>query len=295
MTTQMSSLPVVKGFFIDLGRYKPVFFPEIANNVFIEISELTHHSECIEIVVVQLRILGAPFLPRIKQNISRRELAAVGIGTRWTIATDLQLANAFSHTVSHPALQHRVFVEHVLSRNMKPVAVSNAVANINFTMTGGNQNGRQQEDDTDHSIIIRHESAGYTKTSGGEPLWTLVADSAAHSMEDSITRIKDVRMVFYDQEAGDILLTAEYGELMPEYRTVTVSNNVKVTNPQGDTLQTDYLEYKEAGNILQTDRMVTIHIGQFMVMGKGMQVDVETRTLVLLNDVKAQFDGIDSH
>ncbi len=114
-------------------------------------------------------------------------------------------------------------------------------------------------------------------------------------MEDSITRIKDVRMVFYDQEAGDILLTAEYGELMPEYRTVTVSNNVKVTNPQGDTLQTDYLEYKEAGNILQTDRMVTIHIGQFMVMGKGMQVDVETRTLVLLNDVKAQFDGTDSH
>ncbi len=145
------------------------------------------------------------------------------------------------------------------------------------------------------NVDLTLQNIKYTKTSGGEPLWTLVADSAAHSMEDSITRIKDVRMVFYDQEAGDILLTAEYGELMPEYRTVTVSNNVKVTNPQGDTLQTDYLEYKEAGNILQTDRMVTIHIGQFMVMGKGMQVDVETRTLVLLNDVKAQFDGTDSH
>jgi LPS export ABC transporter protein LptC len=145
------------------------------------------------------------------------------------------------------------------------------------------------------NVDLTLQNIKYTKTSGGEPLWTLVADSAAHSKEDSITRIKDVRMVFYDQEAGDIELTAEHGELMPEYRTVTVRTNVKVTNSQGNTLQTDYLEYKEAGNILQTDRMVTIHMGQFMVKGKGMQVDLETRTLVLLSDVEAQFDGTDSH
>lgn len=145
------------------------------------------------------------------------------------------------------------------------------------------------------NVDLTLKNIKYTKTRDGEPLWTLIADSAAHSMDDSITRIKNVRMIFYDQDDGDVLLTAESGELIPEYSTVTVSTNVVVKNPKGNTLKTDFLEYKEAVNILQTDRIVTIIGDHFVVYGKGMTVDVDERTLVLLSDVKAELRGMDSY
>ena len=113
-------------------------------------------------------------------------------------------------------------------------------------------------------------------------------------MEDGITRIQNVRMIFFDQEDGDIELTADFGNLMPEIRKVTVSSNVVVTSASGNTLQTDYLEYDETGNILQTDSKVKINFDQIVATGKGLQMDVIERTLVLLNDVKAQVGGIDN-
>ncbi len=129
----------------------------------------------------------------------------------------------------------------------------------------------------------------YTKTRGGKPLWSLVADSAAQSKEDGSIRIKNVRMVIFDQELGDIELTAGEGELKPEDRTVTVSSSVLVTNSSGNSLQTEHLEYEESTNILKTDRMVKIDFDHFILSGKGMQVDVTERTLVLLGNVNAEF------
>ena len=122
-----------------------------------------------------------------------------------------------------------------------------------------------------------------------------MANSAAHSTEEGITRIEDVQMVFFDREGGDMRLTADRGELRPEDQIVAVSSNVVMVSSQGNTLQTDYLEYDEVSNILQTDRMVKIDADHYSVNGTGMQVDVTERTLVLLDDVIAQSVGIESH
>ena len=127
----------------------------------------------------------------------------------------------------------------------------------------------------------------YTKTRDGVPLWTLVADSATRTMDDDIIRVKSVRMVFFDPEMGDIVLTADQGELQPENRTVAVHSNVKVVSPPGNIMLTEYLEYKEAANILQTDKEVKIRFDHFEVSGKGMQMDTVKRTLLLLSNVKA--------
>ena len=144
------------------------------------------------------------------------------------------------------------------------------------------------------NVDLTLKNIKYIKNHAGKPLWTLVADSAAHSMEDGITRVKNVHIVFFDQEAGDVEITAEQGKLMPEYRTVTVSSNVMVTSASGDSLQTDYLEYEETSKILRTDRRVKFNTDYFMVSGRGMRMDVVERTLVLHNDVKAQFGETDS-
>lgn len=144
------------------------------------------------------------------------------------------------------------------------------------------------------NVDLTLKNIKYTKTRDGEPLWTLVADSA-QSMDDGITRIENVRMVFFDREGGDIELTADQGQLIPEYRLVTVSSNVMVKDSPGNTLQTDYLKYVQTSNSLQTDRMVTINREHFIVTGKGMEMDIVKRAVVVLSDVEAQFGGMDSH
>lgn len=144
------------------------------------------------------------------------------------------------------------------------------------------------------NVDLTLKNIKYSKTKDGEPLWTLVADSASHTMDDSITRIKNIRMIFYNQDDGDAVLTAESGELIPEYSTITVSTNVVLKNAKETTLRTDYLEYKETENILQTDRTVKIIGDHFVIKGKGMTVDVAERTLVLLSEVKAELKGLNS-
>ena len=61
------------------------------------------------------------------------------------------------------------------------------------------------------NVDLTLKNITYTKTRDGEPLWTLVANSAAHSTEEGITRIEDVRMVFFDRKGGDMRLTADRG------------------------------------------------------------------------------------
>jgi len=142
------------------------------------------------------------------------------------------------------------------------------------------------------NVDLTLKNIKYTKTRAGEPLWTLVADSA-HSMEDGITRINNVRMVFFDRENGDVELTADQGELIPAHRSVTVSSNVMLVSSPGNFLQTDYLRYEEASNTLQTDKMVKITRDNFIVSGKGMEMDTVERTLILLSDVKSKFGGME--
>jgi len=137
------------------------------------------------------------------------------------------------------------------------------------------------------NVDLTLKNIKYTKTRDGEPLWTLVADSADHSIIDGITRIVNVRMVFFDPQMGEIVLTADQGELLPENRTVKVHSNVKIISPPGNVILTEFLEYKESTNILHTDKEVRLNFDHFEVIGKGMQMDVENRNLHLLSNVKA--------
>ncbi|KPJ99199.1 MAG: hypothetical protein AMJ60_05785 [Desulfobacterales bacterium SG8_35] len=140
-------------------------------------------------------------------------------------------------------------------------------------------------------VDLALENIQYTKTHNGKTLWTLVADSAAHSMEDSIIRIENIRMVFFDSDMGDIVLTADQGEIIPQNKTVKVRSNVTVASTSGKVMQTEYLEYIEATNSLHTDKMVRMNFDHFTVSGKGMKMDIEKRIIYLSGSVKALLGG----
>lgn len=124
-----------------------------------------------------------------------------------------------------------------------------------------------------------------TKTRAGESLWTLVAESAAQSQEDGIMLLNNLQLYFFDKNAQKTEITADRGSFGSPDQKMIFSSNVVMTNPSGNSLLTEYLEYDELSNVFQTDRSVKINFNNLIVRGIGMQIDVENQTLILLNDV----------
>lgn len=139
-------------------------------------------------------------------------------------------------------------------------------------------------------IDLSLEEISYTETRDGIPRWTLVADSAAHSVGEGRTRIANVRMTFHDvDEQGDVTLTAREGTLRTETREVEVEGDVIVRSPQGYTFFTDRLEYRESDRRIRTEDPVRIVSETMELTGRGMLLDVEDRTFVLLRDVQGHW------
>ncbi len=141
------------------------------------------------------------------------------------------------------------------------------------------------------SANLTLQNIKYTKTRAGAPLWTLRAESADH-VENGITLVKNIQIVFFRKDKGNIELTADEGKLMPADGPVSVSSNVIVRTPSGQTLRTNFLEYEETSNFLRTKEVVQVSTDDYIVTAKGMQMDVSKQTWVLLKDVKGQLGDV---
>jgi LPS export ABC transporter protein LptC len=138
------------------------------------------------------------------------------------------------------------------------------------------------------NVDLSLKQINYTETRDGKRHWTLVADSADHTVKDGTTRIENIHMTFYDEESGDVILTAEKGELKSDSREVTVRGDVVVQNPQGYFLYTDSLLYREAERMITTEEPVRMVSEKMEVTGVGMRLHIEDHTLVLLSDIQAR-------
>ena len=102
-----------------------------------------------------------------------------------------------------------------------------------------------------------------------------------------MTRIDGLRMVFFDPKQGEIVLTADQGELLPREDRVQVRTNVVLTDHRGLTVHTRTLEYVDADRSLQTDDPVTILSGGLSVTGTGLRIDTQKRRMTVGGRVRA--------
>lgn len=138
------------------------------------------------------------------------------------------------------------------------------------------------------NVDLSLQQINYTETSEGKPRWTLVADSAAHSVGEGVTRIENIHMTFYDEQNGDMVLTAESGEMDSASRDVTVRGNVAIVGARELALYTEHLEYRAGERTIRNDRPVRMVTETMEVSGVGMRLDVRNRTLKLLSKVEAR-------
>lgn len=142
------------------------------------------------------------------------------------------------------------------------------------------------------NVDLSLQKINYTETSEGKPRWTLVADSAAHNVGEGITRIENIHMTFYDEQNGDMVLTAEKGEMDSASRDVTVRGNVAIVGSRKWALYTEHLQYRAADRTIRNAEPVRLLSETMEVSGVGMRLDVRNRSLRLLSKVEARLSAI---
>lgn len=142
------------------------------------------------------------------------------------------------------------------------------------------------------NIDLALKEIRYTETSDGIRRWTLVADSAAHSVSEGVSRIENVQMTFYDRQgAEDVVLSARSGSFRVDTREVEVHGDVEIKSSRGYALYTEQLNYSEADRVVRTAASVRMVSAGMELTGKGMRLNVVDHTLVLLSAVRARIEA----
>jgi len=142
------------------------------------------------------------------------------------------------------------------------------------------------------NIDLSMKEIRYTETSDGNRRWMLVADSAAHSMGEGVTRIENINMVFFDRRGNeDVILTARSGSFQVDSRQVEVHGDVVVKSPRGFVLYTEHLTYGEADRMIHTSDPVRMVSEGMELTGKGLRLNVDNHTLELLSSVRARIEA----
>jgi LPS export ABC transporter protein LptC len=129
----------------------------------------------------------------------------------------------------------------------------------------------------------------YTQVTEGVRKWTLSAQGARFDRGSGVITLNRVELTFYPDEGGEIFLQGDQGEYDQKKKLVTLRGNVRGRTHDGMTIKTELLVYSEEKELVTTDKIVVLAGPKFKVRGKGMEVKVPKRTLVLKSEVDSVF------
>ncbi|MBN1141741.1 MAG: LPS export ABC transporter periplasmic protein LptC [Deltaproteobacteria bacterium] len=126
-----------------------------------------------------------------------------------------------------------------------------------------------------------------TNTQAGSASWRLSAEAADFNLQTKSGRLKNIRVVFFDSDKGDMELTADQGEVGPDGGSFRAIGNVILKNAQGQALFSDDLEYLQEGSLIRTESRVRIAADGLVLLGRGLRYQVRERLFQLLNEIEA--------
>ncbi|NLC70252.1 MAG: LPS export ABC transporter periplasmic protein LptC [Desulfuromonadaceae bacterium] len=126
-----------------------------------------------------------------------------------------------------------------------------------------------------------------TNSHEGATSWRLIAETADFDIGTKSGWLKNVRLVFFNKDKGDMELTADKGEVGADGSSFRAIGNVTLKGSEGYTLFCDDLEYSQKDSLIRTESPVRIVDERMELRGRGLKYHVEERLFELLNDIEA--------
>jgi len=136
-------------------------------------------------------------------------------------------------------------------------------------------------------VDLALEKFTYTETVEGHRRWTLTGDRAGHDLGAGMTTVNNVRMVFYDDDLGEVVLTAQEGRMSGNPPVVDICGDVVVQNAGHYRLYSDNLRYVVENKTIKTDGNVRLVSETMNVMAKGMRFHLFPRKIEFLSNVES--------
>jgi LPS export ABC transporter protein LptC len=137
------------------------------------------------------------------------------------------------------------------------------------------------EPDTTLSIGKIH----HTATRKGKREWSLEAASANYIGETSQMVLKDLTVTFFLDDASEMTLTADKGNLNTDSNDIEVSGNVVVINREYK-LRTEELNYAHDKRVLYSTAPVTISGPETTLAADKISLDLNTNIVTLEGSVE---------
>jgi len=141
----------------------------------------------------------------------------------------------------------------------------------------------------DSDLALR--KLNYTETQDGQRKWSVQADSATHDLEGQVATIENIRMIIYDPERGDIIVSSREGEFDLENSRVSLRGDVKLKGEDGRSIMTEELEFDSQANLLWSEKQVEVISGQMQLVGVGLRYDLDHGLLKMRSSIEAVFKG----
>jgi LPS export ABC transporter protein LptC len=155
--------------------------------------------------------------------------------------------------------------------------VSEAIEEVPMVSTGD----ASQELQKVHFVEDKH----------GRKTWELEAKTVRLYQDENISVLEDVKVTFYAKEGRIFYLTGKQGKVYQDSKDVELMGDVVLTSNDGYQLRTQSASYHHSEKTVSTSDPVEIEGEQIRLTGKGMLVDIDSRTLKVLSQVKTQLRG----
>jgi LPS export ABC transporter protein LptC len=123
------------------------------------------------------------------------------------------------------------------------------------------------------------ETVHFSGYRGDAPEFEVLAERADVRAEKQTAELHKVDIQFRESERGPLRVQADRAELNLASDDFVLHENVRGELGDGERFTTSEVRYEDATQTLHTNRAVRIERGRFSFQGKGMEIDVPTRRM----------------
>jgi len=127
----------------------------------------------------------------------------------------------------------------------------------------------------------------------GQKTCELEAKSIQQYQDQNIMILDEVKVTFYTKEGRSFIVSGNQGKVNQDSKDMELVGDVVVKSSDGYQLKTHSLSYRHSNKRMSTPDPVEIEGEKIRLVGKGMLVDMETKILKILNQVKTHWGGIE--
>jgi LPS export ABC transporter protein LptC len=134
---------------------------------------------------------------------------------------------------------------------------------------------------------VHIQNAHYTEVGEGGTVWEIDAESVRFVRKENLAYFDKVRIQLTLKDGNSYVMTGDKGELRTDTKNAELRGGVAVTSSRGWRLDTEALKYRDADQVIQSEKDVRLKSPKLEIQGVGMAIHLKTEEVRLSSKVNA--------